>query len=193
MARKSRRANVVQEKKEELQVFASIITQKQLATAAYARLSVEKENDESIQTQIELLHQYIQDHEEYKLVDTYVDDGYTGTDFDRPEFIRLMDDVRTGKIQAIIVKDLSRFGRNFIETGYYIETIFPCLNVRLISINDEFDSSRAETALEDKETMQCLLNEADWVYIGNSDRDGKNMLELEFRFELAEKLKKATI
>ena len=58
MARKSRRANVVQEKKEELQVFASIITQKQLATAAYARLSVEKENDESIQTQIELLHQY---------------------------------------------------------------------------------------------------------------------------------------
>lgn len=144
MARKSRRANVVQEKKEELQVFASIITQKQLATAAYARLSVEKENDESIQTQIELLHQYIQDHEEYKLVDTYVDDGYTGTDFDRPEFIRLMDDVRTGKIQAIIVKDLSRFGRNFIETGYYIETIFPCLNVRLISINDEFDSSRAE-------------------------------------------------
>lgn len=73
MARKSRRANVVQEKKEELQVFASIITQKQLATAAYARLSVEKENDESIQTQIELLHRYIQDHEEYKLVDTYVD------------------------------------------------------------------------------------------------------------------------
>ena len=123
MARKSRRANVVQEKKEELQVFASIITQKQLATAAYARLSVEKENDESIQTQIELLHQYIQDHEEYKLVDTYVDDGYTGTDFDRPEFIRLMDDVRTGKIQAIIVKDLSRFGRNFIETGYYIDDI----------------------------------------------------------------------
>lgn len=53
--------------------------------------------------------------------------------------------------------------------------------------------SDGETALEDKETMQCLLNEADWVYIGNSDRDGKNMLELEFRFELAEKLKKATI
>ena len=112
MARKSRRANVVQEKKEELQVFASIITQKQLATAAYARLSVEKENDESIQTQIELLHQYIQDHEEYKLVDTYVDDGYTGTDFDRPEFIRLMDDVRTGKIQAIIVSSGKNEGRN---------------------------------------------------------------------------------
>lgn len=159
MARKSRRANVVQEKKEELQVFASIITQKQLATAAYARLSVEKENDESIQTQIELLHQYIQDHEEYKLVDTYVDDGYTGTDFDRPEFIRLMDDVRTGKIQAIIVKDLSRFGRNFIETGYYIETIFPCLNVRLISINDEFDSSRAEDRNSMVMPIKNMINE----------------------------------
>ena len=159
MARKSRRANVVQEKKEELQVFASIITQNQLATAAYARLSVEKENDESIQTQIELLHQYIQNHEEYKLVDTYVDDGYTGTDFDRPEFIRLMDDVRTGKIQAIIVKDLSRFGRNFIETGYYIETIFPCLNVRLISINDEFDSSRAEDRNSMVMPIKNMINE----------------------------------
>ena len=120
MARKSRRANVVQEKKEELQVFASIVTQKQLATAAYARLSVEKENDESIQTQIELLHQYIQDHEEYKLVDTYVDDGYTGTDFDRPEFIRLMDDVRTGKIQA-----WKKFYRNWILYRNHF-SVFEC-------------------------------------------------------------------
>mgnify|MGYP000615226954 CR=1 FL=1 len=106
-------------KKEELQVFASIITQKQLATAAYARLSVEKENDESIQTQIELLHQYIQDHEEYKLVDTYVDDGYTGTDFDRPEFIRLMDDVRTGKDTGYhrkgFIKVWKKFYRNWIH------------------------------------------------------------------------------
>lgn len=105
------------------------------------------------------MHQYIQDHEEYKLVDTYVDDGYTGTDFDRPEFIRLMDDVRTGKIQAIIVKDLSRFGRNFIETGYYIETIFPCLNVRLISINDEFDSSRAEDRNSMVMPIKNMINE----------------------------------
>ena len=92
-------------------------------------------------------------------IDTYVDDGYTGTDFDRPEFIRLMDDVRTGKIQAIIVKDLSRFGRNFIETGYYIETIFPCLNVRLISINDEFDSSRAEDRNSMVMPIKNMINE----------------------------------
>ena len=76
MARKSRRANIVQEKKEELHISTSIITRRQLATAAYARLSVDKEkNDESIQNQIELLHQYIREHEEYSLVDTYVDAG----------------------------------------------------------------------------------------------------------------------
>lgn len=160
MARKSRRANIVQEKKEELHISTSIITRRQLATAAYARLSVDKEkNDESIQNQIELLHQYIREHEEYSLVDTYVDDGYTGTDFDRPEFIRLMDDVRTGKIQCIIVKDLSRFGRNFIETGYYIETIFPCLNVRLISINDDFDSSREEDRNSMVVPIKNMINE----------------------------------
>ena len=94
-----------------------------------------------------------------KLVDTYVDDGYTGTDFDRPGFIRMMEDVRTGKIQCIIVKDLSRFGRNFIETGYYIETIFPCLNVRLISINDEFDSSREEDRNSIVMPVKNMINE----------------------------------
>lgn len=160
MARKSRRANIVQEKKEELHISTPIITKRQLATATYARLSVDKEkNEESIQNQIELLHQYIKEHEEYSLIDTYVDDGYTGTDFDRPEFIRLMDDVRTGKIQCIIVKDLSRFGRNFIETGYYIETIFPCLNVRLISINDDFDSSREEDRNSMVVPIKNMINE----------------------------------
>ena len=160
MARKSRRANIVQEKKEELHISTPIITKRQLATAAYARLSVDKEkNDESIQNQIELLHQYIREHEEYSLVDTYVDDGYTGTDFDRPEFIRLMDDVRTGKIQCFIVKDLSRFGRNFIETGYYIDTIFPSLNVRLISINDDFDSSREEDRNSLVVPIKNMINE----------------------------------
>lgn len=145
MARKSRRillANDRQEEKTNEKVLRMI--EPQMSTGAYVRLSAEKESDENIQTQIELVHQYINSHEEYRLVDTYVDNGYTGTDFDRPEFIRLMDDVRTGKIQCIVVKDLSRFGRNAIETGYYIETIFPGLNVRLIAINDDFDSSREE-------------------------------------------------
>lgn len=145
MARKSRKSTTLERNQHENQntISAPVIVQ-QLATAAYARLSVDRKTDGCIQTQITMLHQYIDSHPEYKLVDTYVDNGYTGTDFDRPEFIRLMDDVRAGKIQCIVVKDLSRFGRNTIEAGYYIETIFPCLNVRLISINDNFDSSREE-------------------------------------------------
>ena len=118
MARKSRRTLIGNTVQKEASVKDSVFIVPQLATASYIRLSVEKEGDESIQTQMELVHQYIASHEEYQLVDTYVDNGYTGADFDRPGFMRLMDDVRTGKIQCIVVKDLSRFGRNAIETGY---------------------------------------------------------------------------
>lgn len=76
------------------------------------------------------------------LVHTYADNGFTGTRFDRPEFERMIQDVRTGKIQCIVVKDLSRFGRDYIETGSYLETIFPMLHVRFIAINDDFDNIR---------------------------------------------------
>lgn len=71
-----------------------------------------------------------------------MDNGFTGTNFDRPEFERMMQDVRTGKIQCIVVKDLSRFGRDYIETGNYLETIFPMLHIRFIAINDDFDNIR---------------------------------------------------
>lgn len=120
----------------------AVSTEKKLATAAYARLSVEKEDDDSIHTQITLLKNYIAEQSDLELSDTYIDNGFTGTRFDRPDFVRMMDDVRCGKIQCIVVKDLSRFGRDFLETGYYIETLLPRLNVRLISINDDFDSFR---------------------------------------------------
>ena len=139
MARKSRK--VLQK---ETQDFIPVVvsTEKKLATAAYARLSVEKEDDDSIHTQITLLKKYISVQSDLELSDTYIDNGFTGTRFDRPDFVRMMDDVRCGKIQCIVVKDLSRFGRDFLETGYYIETLLPRLNVRLISINDDFDSFR---------------------------------------------------
>lgn len=138
MARKSRK--VLQK---DIQNTAPVVVsnENRLATAAYARLSVEKEDD-SIHTQITLLKNYISERSDLELKDTYIDNGYTGTRFDRPDFVRMMDDVRCGKIQCIVVKDLSRFGRDFLETGYYIETLLPRLNVRLISINDDFDSSR---------------------------------------------------
>ena len=79
MARKSRRNNNIIEKKQEM-MTPEIITGPQLETGVYARLSVEKDNEETIQTQIEMLHQYVEEHGEYHLVDTYVDNGYTGTD-----------------------------------------------------------------------------------------------------------------
>ena len=133
--------------------------QETLSTAAYARLSVEKDDEGSIQTQIMLLHNYIAEHPELRLTETYIDNGYSGTDFDRPDFTRLMDDVRTGKIQCIVVKDLSRFGRDFLETGYYIETLLPKLNVRLIAINDTFDSSREEDVNSISVPIKNMINE----------------------------------
>ena len=133
--------------------------QDQINTGVYARLSVEKDEDTSIHTQVMMLHNYIEGHTEFKLVETYIDNGYTGTNFDRPDFIRKMDDVRAGKIQCIIVKDLSRFGRDFLETGYYIETLLPKLNVRLISINDNFDSAREEDVNSIALPIKNLVNE----------------------------------
>lgn len=156
MARKSRRNNSIQPPKTPVKTEN---TSSVLAAGAYARLSVEKDDEGSIQTQITLLHNYIADHAELCLADTYIDNGYSGTDFDRPEFTRLMDDVRTGKIQCIVVKDLSRFGRDFLETGYYIETLLPKLNVRLIAINDSFDSFREEDVNSISVPIKNMVNE----------------------------------
>ncbi len=112
-------------------------------TALYARLSDENnglEDDRSLQNQIKYLQEYIEKKPDLALVDTYVDNGRSGLSFDRAEFQRMMEDVKDGRINCIVVKDLSRFGRNHIEAGYYLEKIFPQLDVRFISINDNFDS-----------------------------------------------------
>lgn len=152
MARKSRRLQNTIEKNMEkaapaIRTEPAAKQKAMLRTAAYGRLSVENsggETDESLQTQMVLLYQFITNHPELTLEDSYVDNGYSGTHFQRPEFVRLMEDVRSGRIQCIVVKDLSRFGRNYLETGYYIETLFPHLNVRFIAVTDEFDSIREE-------------------------------------------------
>lgn len=145
MARKSRRAQ--NDTAVSTAVIANIQTKNKenlLRTAAYGRLSVENETDESLQTQMSMLYQFIDEHEDLQFEDSYSDNGYSGTNFDRPEFVRLMDDVRSGIIECIVVKDLSRFGRDYLETGYYIETLFPHLNVRFIAVTDDFDSIREE-------------------------------------------------
>ena len=114
--------------------------------AEYIRLSQEDENEgesNSIRNQRELLNAFVEsspDLSQYEVVE-FCDDGYSGTNFDRPGVKALLDEVREGNIQCIIVKDLSRFGRNYIDIGDYLEQIFPFLGVRFISVNDHFDSN----------------------------------------------------
>lgn len=117
---------------------------KDIRVAAYLRLSIEdgdKAESNSIGNQRELIRDFVAERPKLHLVGEYADDGYTGTNFDRPGFQKMMDGVRSGEIDTIIVKDLSRFGRDYIGVGEYMEQIFPLLGVRLISINDNYDSS----------------------------------------------------
>ena len=117
----------------------------------YLRLSQEdmREGDSlSIDNQKLILTKFVQD-KGWNLVDEYIDDGYTGTDFSRPGVQRLLGDAQTGKINIIVVKDLNRFGRNYIEVGRYIDYIFPMNNIRFIALNDGVDTAdRDSTALK---------------------------------------------
>lgn len=121
---------------------APIKKTKTFRVALYARLSVELKArpSESIANQLDIMREFIKGRPEFAEYHEYVDSAVSGTSFNRPSFNRMMDDVRDGKISCIIVKDMSRFGRDYIEAGNYIETIFPFLGVRFISINDHFDT-----------------------------------------------------
>ena len=105
-------------------------------------VSGEKLESDSISSQRLLIMDYIKKHPEIEFVREYCDDGYTGANFDRPDFHRMMDAVRAGEIDCIIVKDLSRFGREYIGAGEYIEKVFPRLGVRFIAINDHYDNAK---------------------------------------------------
>lgn len=159
MARTSRRDRV--KAAEEVSLSTGLATSDipRLATAAYVRLSVEEEQGESISSQLELLREYISKSDDLELAEVYVDNGYTGTNFDRPDFSRMMSDIQCGIIQCIVVKDLSRFGRNLLETGYYIETLLPRLNARLIAVNDNFDSNRPEDQASISVPVKNMVNE----------------------------------
>ena len=116
---------------------------KEWMTADYTRLSKEdgdKEESDSINNQKALIQHYTESHPELRLVKHYSDDGYTGVNFNRPGFQKMLEGIKDGQINCIIVKDLSRFGRNYIEVGRYVERIFPTLGIRFIAINDNYDS-----------------------------------------------------
>lgn len=137
MARTSKRK--VRLESQSLQENVSVKT---YMAGIYARLSVDNHDGKeiSIETQIEMAKEYLKSHTEITLYDCYSDLGATGTNFQRSDFERLMQDVRDGLINCIIVKDFSRFGRNYIETGNFVEKIFPFMGVRFIAITDQYDS-----------------------------------------------------
>lgn len=112
--------------------------------AVYARLSKEDEragDSVSIESQVAMLTKYICDNG-WEHTATYKDDGYSGTSFDRPAFLEMMSRVRKGEINLVVVKDLSRFGRDYLEVGQYIDVIFPAMGCRFIAVNDNVDTIR---------------------------------------------------
>lgn len=122
--------------------------------ATYLRLSREdgdKFESNSIKNQRDLIRFYLKDKKDIVVAHEKIDDGYSGVTFERPAFKELIEEVKTGTINCIIVKDLSRFGRNYIETGRYIEQIFPFLGVRFIAINDNIDTA------QDASQTDCIL------------------------------------
>lgn len=142
MARTKRKINPILPEAE-----APAPAQKKYRTAAYVRLSVEdsgKPGADTIEGQKNLLLHFIENEKSLSLYGLFCDNGRTGTDFERPEFEKLMEAVKHGEVDCIVVKDLSRFGRNYKETGNYLERIFPFLGVRFIAVNDGFDTLTAE-------------------------------------------------
>lgn len=123
--------------------------------AIYLRLSKEdgdfsslgeKKESNSIANQRKLIENFLKQHPEVVSTQEFCDDGFTGANFDRPAFQQMIELVKQGKINCIVVKDLSRFGRDYIESGRYIEKIFPALGVRFIAINDSYDSAKSQQA-----------------------------------------------
>ena len=116
--------------------------------AIYVRLSKEdgdvsntaKTESNSISNQKSLVREFLKNHKDIVIEKEYVDDGYSGSNFERPAFQMMLEDIKKGIIDCVCTKDLSRFGREYIDSGMYIERVFPALGVRFIAVNDHYDS-----------------------------------------------------
>ena len=136
--------------------------------AVYLRLSREDGDvaegsralSNSISNQKELVMDYLESRADIQVYSVYTDDGWSGVDFERPEFQRMLDDIREGLVDCVVVKDLSRFGRNYIESGRYIEKIFPMLGVRFIAVNDGYDSLDGQYGNDMVIQFKNLINDA---------------------------------
>ena len=132
-------------------------------TALYYRLSRDDENfgdSVSIETQKTILQQFARDNQ-FHVVDEYIDDGWSGTNFDRSAFQQMMDDVDAGRINCIITKDLSRFGREHVMMDYYLEFVFPEKNIRYIAVTENEDT---EKGLSDFVPFKNLLSQYENLY-----------------------------
>lgn len=156
MARKRRKADTqaaVHEPLDGLQIFNA---------GLYGRLSVldnGKLDGDSLETQISLMEEYVRQRPYLRRTKLYQDNGYTGTNFDRPAWDELLRDVKSGKINCIVVKDLSRLGRNYIEAGEFLEKECPRLGVRFISINDGYDSASLNSTEELTAALKNIIND----------------------------------
>ena len=135
--------------------------QKKYIAGLYFRLSQEDERQgesASIEHQRTILRKYAEEHG-FEIHDEYIDDGISGTTFDRPQVQRLLDDAKTGVINTIIVKDLSRFGRNYIEVGQYIDYVFPAFGIRFIAIQDNVDTENRDSGTMEMMPIMNVFNE----------------------------------
>ena len=147
-------------------------------TAVYIRLSAEENpsagQTESLAMQRYMLEQYVAMQPDMQLYDVFCDNGKSGTNFHRPAFIHMMDQAEQGKIDCIVVKDLSRLGRNYIETGYYLEKVFPYFGIRFVAVNDRYDTLKFEKKEELVYSLKNLIN--DWYARDISRKIGAALL-----------------
>ena len=130
---------------------------------AYYRLSKDdgkNHESDSIANQRVLIREYVKNQPNITLVDEAFDDGYTGTNYDRPGFQKVMDAVNAGTVNCVIAKDLSRLGREYVETGKYLEMVFPSMGIRFIAINDDVDSTKANSSNDILVPVKNIMNES---------------------------------
>lgn len=173
MARKSKKVDFVNvndlgPQASQLPVPAKAVCYK---TGLYARLSEETEANReraTVETQMDLLRKFVAERDDMVIAKEYVDISCTGTNFERPGFEEMMQDMRNGVINCIIVKDLSRLGRNYVETGNYIERVFPFFGVRFIAVTDGYDSDKPG-----EELLMPLKNMINEMYVKDLSRKMK--------------------
>jgi DNA invertase Pin-like site-specific DNA recombinase len=152
----------------------------------YIRLSREdgdKAESDSIVNQRKLLVSYVEEHEEFRLYETYIDEDYTGTNFNRPAFMQILKDIKCKKINCVIVKDLSRFGRDYLGAGNYLENIFPSYNCRFISVLDDLDSYvKPDEITGLMVRIKSLIHDQNSQDISKKVRAAKDMLRKDGKF-----------